>query len=100
MMYTGLDLHKRYSYLTTVDERGKLIYQGKLPNDRGAIRGFFQGLGQETEVALEATANWYWMYEVLEDLGLGVKLSHPSKTKAIASAKIKPVLSLPKGGTR
>lgn len=89
VMYTGLDLHKRYAYLTTMDERGKVIYQGKLPNHREVIRDFFQGLGQGTEVALEATANWYWMYEVLEELGLEVKLSHPGKTRAIASARIK-----------
>lgn len=89
MMYTGLDLHKRHPYLTTMDERGEVLYQGKLPNDREVIRDFFRGLGQGAEVAIEATGNWYWMYEVQEDLGQEVKLSNPVKTKAIASAKIK-----------
>lgn len=72
-----------------MDERGKVIYQGKLPNDREVIRDFFRGLGLEAEVAMEATGNGYWMYEVLEDIGLEVRLSHPGKTRAIASARIK-----------
>lgn len=68
MLYAGLDLHKRYCYITTIDEKGKIIGNNKLPNDRAVLRAFFGALGQRAEVAMEATGNWYWMYEVLEVL--------------------------------
>jgi transposase len=41
------------------------------------------------EVAIEATRSRYRLYDLLEENGIKVKLSHPFKTKAIASAKIK-----------
>ena len=40
-------------------------------------------------VAMEATLGWYWLHDLLEEKGIEVKLSHPLKTKAIASARIK-----------
>ena len=40
-------------------------------------------------MALEATRNWYWMYDFLEDMVQDIKLAHPPKTKLIAEARIK-----------
>jgi len=44
---------------------------------------------ETVEVAIEATPNWYWLHDLLEDEGFKVKLSHPLKTRAIAYAKVK-----------
>jgi len=38
---------------------------------------------------LEATWNWYWLWDLLEEQGYRLRLAHPLKTKAIASARIK-----------
>jgi len=38
MYYTGIDLHKRTAYLTTVDENGTLAGQKKLPCRRDRFR--------------------------------------------------------------
>ena len=38
---------------------------------------------------MEATGNWMWLYELLEDQCPDVVLAHPLRTKAIASARIK-----------
>jgi len=38
---------------------------------------------------MEATRSWYWLYELIEEEGLNVKLAHPLKTKLIGEAKIK-----------
>lgn len=32
MYYTGIDLHKRTSFITTIDEKGKIIYRRNFPN--------------------------------------------------------------------
>lgn len=90
MIYAGLDLHKNFSVITAMDAQGKeIIKQRKVPNEAREIITLFQYLNNPVEVAVEATCNWYWLYDALESEGISVKLSHPLKTKAIASAKVK-----------
>jgi transposase len=88
MLYTGLDYHKSFSYITTMNDRGEIVSQKKLPSD-GQIIDFLKEFGDSMEVAIEATPSWYWLYDQLEDVGFKVRLSHPLKTKAIAYAKVK-----------
>jgi transposase len=89
MIYAGLDLHKSFSVITVMNAQGKeMVKQKKLPNN-GEIIELFQGLKEPMVVAMEATRGWYWLYDLLEEKGIEVKLSHPLKTKAIASARIK-----------
>ena len=88
MLYTGLDYHRRFSYITTMNGEGQIISQKKLPSN-GEIAEFLREFGEPMEVAIEATPSWYWLYDNLEEEGFKVKLSHPLKTKAIAYAKIK-----------
>jgi len=38
---------------------------------------------------MEATWDWYWVYDLLEGAGLEISLVHPLKAKAIASARIR-----------
>jgi hypothetical protein len=40
-------------------------------------------------VAFEAAYGWGWLVELLEDLGLEPHLVHPTRCKAIASARLK-----------
>lgn len=89
MIYAGLDLHKSFSVVTVMNAQGKeMVKQKKLPNNSEIIE-LFQGLKEPMAVAMEATRGWYWLYDLLEEKGIEVKFSHPLKTKAIASAKIK-----------
>jgi len=88
MLYTGIDYHRSFSYLTTMNEKGEVVSQKKLPSS-GEIVDFLKSFGESMEIAIEATPSWYWLYDELEDEGFQVKLSHPLKTKAIASAKVK-----------
>ena len=88
MLYTGLDLHKSFSYITTMNDKGQIVGQKKLPSS-GKVVEFLKEFGERMEVAIEATPSWYWLYDHLEDEGFEVKLSHPLKTKAIAYAKVK-----------
>ena len=41
------------------------------------------------QVVMEATCGWGWLSEVLQDLGLEVKLANPSKVRTIAESQIK-----------
>lgn len=50
---------------------------------------FFAETNAPTSVALEATVNWYYLYDLLEELRIPVTLANPVKTRAIAEAKVK-----------
>jgi len=88
MLYTGLDLHKSFSYITTMNDKGEIVGQKKLPSN-GEIAEFLKEFDDTMEVAIEASPSWYWLYDNLEGEGFDVKLSHPLKTKAIAYARVK-----------
>jgi transposase len=38
---------------------------------------------------VEATRNWYWLYELLEDQGVTVKLADARKVRLIAESQLK-----------
>jgi transposase len=88
MLYTGLDYHRSFSYITTMNDKGQIVIQKKLPSN-GETVDFLKSFGESMEIAIEATPSWYWLYDHLEGEGFEVKLSHPPKTEAIAYAKVK-----------
>lgn len=89
MYYTGIDLHKKTSFLTTIDKAGQIVKRKNLVNDPKLILRYFEEIDNPTRIVIESTASWYWLYDLLNDQGYHVVMSNPLKTKAIASAKIK-----------
>lgn len=89
MYYTGIDLHKKTSFITTIDERGQVVKRANLKNVTNEILNYFDDLVDDTRVVIESMSSWYWLYDLLTEKGLKVTISNPVKTKAIASAKIK-----------
>jgi len=88
MKYVGIDFHKNYSFITEMDEVGTVMYQRKLSNDRNTLTNYLNLLPSNTKIAIEATCNWYYFYELVEEHDLDISLAHPLKTKAIASARL------------
>ena len=74
MLYTGVDYHRSFPYLTTMNEKGEIIAQKKLPSN-GEIVDFLKEFGEEMEIAVVATPSWYWLHDHLEDEGFQVRLS-------------------------
>jgi transposase len=91
MQYIGVDHHKRSSYITVMDERGKIVKEGRVANNRESLRRFLNNPHScgDSSAVLEAGRNWTVMYDWLEEEVGEVKLAHPVKVKAIAEAKIK-----------
>ena len=89
MYYTGIDLHKKTSFITTIDAGGKIITRANLHNVEEDILAYFVALREETKIVIESMSSWYWLYDLLTGEGFEVVISNPVKTKAIASAKIK-----------
>ena len=89
MYYTGIDLHRKTSFVTTINEHGQIVRKGNIINNESDILDYFLNLDADTKVVIESTSSWYWLYDLLVEHGLPVMISNPVKTKAIASAKIK-----------
>jgi transposase len=90
MLHIGLDLHKRFSTVTVMGEDGKVLLEDTLyHDDRARLREFFSAYAGKAVVTVEATRNWYWLYELLEELGVTVKLANARKVRLIAEARLK-----------
>lgn len=89
MTYVGIDFHKYNTYVTRMDKEGNILEEKNLKNKPEILKSFINSLGSQDKVVLEATGNWYHFYEMVEDKAFSVTLSHPAKTKVIASAKVK-----------
>jgi transposase len=88
MYHVGIDQHKHFSQIAVLDKEN--VKQYKLYHqDKDQIKEFFAAFEGNCSVTMEATGNWYWLYDILEQLKMKVKLAHPLKTRAIAEAKVK-----------
>src|SRR5499426_1811471 len=88
MVHVGIDLHKHVSQIARLEESGELT-QTRLNNDREEIRRFFEAIPAPAKVAIEASGTWWWIVDLLEELGHQPVLSNPKQTKAIAAARLK-----------
>lgn len=87
--YMGIDLHKAKSFVTRLDRRGRVLEQVELQHATGELQRYLEKVPADTRMAVEATGNWMWLYELIEARHPDLVLAHPLKTKAIASARIK-----------
>lgn len=88
MVTVGVDLHKRVSQIAVLTAAGEVV-QHRLDNDPEKIAQFFSQIPAPASVAIEASATWWWLVDLLERLGHHPILSHPKQTKAIAAARLK-----------
>ena len=88
MVHVGIDLDKRSSQIAVLTEDGEITQQ-RLPNDAGVLEKFFAQFPPQTPVAIEASGTWWWLVDLLEQLGHRPVLSNPKQTKAIAAARLK-----------
>jgi len=79
--YIAFDSHKHYSWVEHEQVNTGKVRQYRLEHAPGAIRRALAGCEPGTAVALEATANWYWIVDEIEQAGLAPKLVHPRKAK-------------------
>jgi transposase len=88
MFYLAVDYSKRFSVLTLVDGKGKVVEKSRLSNRREDFKSFIGKRGK-IKAVVEAGRNWHVAVELLEGLVDEIKLAHPQKVRAIAEAKIK-----------
>jgi transposase len=86
--YIGMDVHREFAQLAVLED-GRLRDEGKIGVTPEALRAWADGLHPDDQVALEATGNSDAIANLLIPLVGRVVVSNPSKTRAIAEAKVK-----------
>lgn len=87
--HIGIDLHKNFSQATVMNEAGDVLDKCRLDNDLSVLGGYFSRFPKGSPVVMEATRNWYWMADLVEEMGLKPILAHPKKVRIIAEATVK-----------
>ena len=91
-LFVGMDLHKNSSTFCVKTKDGKIVASEKILTDKNHVTDFINNCREQTEnvsLVMEPVSQWYYYADLIENLNVDVKLAHPMKTKAIASAKIK-----------
>jgi transposase len=83
--YLGLDVHKVRTQYCLMDLAGEILKEGSVPTEEAAALV----PDPDSAVVLEATGSWHFAYDALVATGATVKLAHPARVKAIASARVK-----------
>jgi len=90
MNYIGMDIHKQFTFAVVKDEKGNEIAKEKFENSKENFGKFLKEYSPDnTKIVMESTCVWEYIYEILEEMKYEVKLANPSRTKAIAFARIK-----------
>ena len=89
MNSVGIDLHRKRSHVAVIDDEGTETLSRRITNDPATFLELLAELEGDSRIALEATYGWEWLADALQDAGYELHLSHPLRTKAIASARVK-----------
>jgi len=79
--YIAFDSHKHYTLAEREGAANHATHQSRIEHKPGAIRNYLTKCEPGTKVVVEATANWYWIVEEIEQAGLVPVLAHPRKAK-------------------
>lgn len=90
--HLGIDLHKKFSYWTLVDQSKEILFQGKVLTTEEETIAALNRLPvpkSDVQAAIEPVSQWGWYTEILEREGVTVKLVNALNTKLIAQSKLK-----------
>ncbi|MDR3080744.1 MAG: IS110 family transposase [Streptomyces sp.] len=88
-VYVGIDVHRKRSQIAVVGDDGTVRVNRNVSNGVRPVLDVIGDLPIGAPVAFEAAFGWGWRVEMLEDYGFQPHLVHPSRCKAIASARLK-----------
>ena len=92
MRSMGIDVGERRCVAVVKDECGSSLQEIRFLNSGDGVRQLLDAVkpGGDLVAVVEATCNaWVKVYDALMDNGVHVKLANPSKTRAVAEARVK-----------
>ena len=75
--YVGIDFHRRRSVVVRMDAMGERLAVTRIDNNAAAFAEAMADAGESPEVVIEATYGWYWVVDLLQELGANVHLANP-----------------------
>ena len=66
--FSGIDLHKQTSFITTVDENGQVVKQQQLQNHREALKAYCTVQPGAHRAVVESTTGWYGLRDLLDGI--------------------------------
>ncbi len=81
MQYIAFDAHKHHTLAMVESPDGRVVREGRIPHERGALARFLRGCEPGSPVAVETIGNWYWIVEEIEAAECEPKLVHAHKAK-------------------
>jgi len=81
MQYIALDAHKQYTWARVELPDGTVVWEKRIPHERGAIRRFLASCEPGSPVAVETIGSWYWIVDEVEEAGFLPQLVHAHKAK-------------------
>ena len=75
--YVGIDFHRRRSVIVRMSSSGERLAVTRVANEVGEIAAVIADAGDAPQVVIEATYGWYWVVDLLQELGATVHLANP-----------------------
>ncbi len=86
--YAGIDLHSNNNYIGAIDEKGRVVFQKKNPNDLERILNSFEPFKEQLKgIVVESTFNWYWLVDGLMESDYKVHLANPTAIQQYSGLK-------------
>lgn len=89
MLYVGVDAHSKTSWVTVMNEKGKILKREQINSCRKDVQKSVGRYRQPVKAVVEASRSWGPVYDWLDEVADDVILAHPGKVRAIAEARIK-----------
>lgn len=87
-MYAGIDLHSHNVMIGLLDQDGQRLKQKRLPNRLDEILALLKPDKERiVKIGVEATYNWYWLVDGLQQAGYPVVLANPAAMKPYTGLK-------------
>lgn len=82
MLFCGIDLHSNNSVVVISDDKDKVLYSKRHPNNLEEICMALSPYRAELSgVVVESTFNWYWLVDGLQDAGYTLHLANTTAIK-------------------
>jgi transposase len=81
----AMDIHKKFSKAVWMDEDENILGEARVSHEyREEMREFLRLFDSETDVVMEATFNWPWIADLVEEVGLTPHLAHAPRAREMA----------------
>jgi transposase len=90
VIYCGMDIATKSSYVYVTNARGRKLTSGEIPTTRAGFEGRLKRyVGRGLRIAIEAGNQTAWIYDALTGMGAKVTVVNPTKVKLIAESRCK-----------